>query len=485
MTKLRRSSLLSLKKSFVSRLTPIQQRASSYLAARPLTAFFMLLIALIGVIVLSAVLRKPPQDEIAKTPEPKSTAVFAVGGSPELVVQAEIEKTGNIRIVSLTSGVVQKVGVKEGERVKRGTRIASLSTNYQGGNVFSLSRQLSQKNYQSTLDTYQLQVDSIEASRLLAEKSETQASQLRDIARKSFDDTNALITLNEEIVTSLDAQINEAIAMSQPEATITGLKSQKAQALSGLANLRSGLRSAEYLNADSGEPADLARISRDNTLRQLELQRRGLDLSRDIAQLNLKIAQVNESLMYPVSPCPGVVERVLVSVGQVVNPGTTLAILRADAGEVSAVALVSSEIAHQVSPIEASTFEINNQNYSVVPRSIAQEPTDGSLHAVTYSLPTELSAVLSAGTSVIVKIPLSRGNDAALAVPLDSIYQSQNGAYVLLAEEIDGTLRAVSHQVALGDIAGSSVILTDGLKNGDTVILDRQIIAGDLVKVQE
>ncbi len=455
----------------------------------PLFSFMLALLLLLGLAFAGNILRQPETDGEVAAAEPKVTEVYALGSNPEITVQAKVEKSGIIKLTALSGGVVQKIRVTEGGAVKRGTQVFSLSSNYQGGNILSLSRQISQKNYQAAVDNYPLQKDSIAKSRELAEKSEGQASELREIARKSIDETKSLIALNTEVIDGLNRQIT-ALEKSNlngvNDAALLQLKSTKAQVQGGVNGLNSSLRNTEYLNSDDQEPAQIARISKENTLRQLELQERALDLSKELSLLNLRISQVNESLMYPASPCPGVVERIHVKVGQSVAPGTLLATIRATDNDAQAVALVSSEIARSLSPYQASSVTIGDQTVEVTPRYIAQEPTDGILHAVTFTLPEKLAPSLSNGSFVEMTLPLTGGLTAITNtyVPLDSVYQSQTGAYVFVVNKSTSPATAQSKTVKLGSIFGRFVEVTEGLQIGDEVILNRSILDGDAVSTQ-
>jgi len=455
----------------------------------PLLSFFVVLGLLLTLIVMGNRLRKPEADATADVQEPKITEVFTLGANPEIKVQAKVEKSGVIKLVALSGGVVQKIRVTEGSSVNRGTQLFSLSNNYQGGNIMSLTRQISQKSYQAAVDNYPLQKESIDKSRELTEKGEAQGSQLREIARKSLDETKSLISLNEEVLKGLNTQISAAEATNVNDSNIvqiTQLKSSKAQLQGALNGLQAGLRNTEYLNSDDEEAAQIGRISKENTLKQLELQQRALDLGKELSLLNLKIAQVSEAVMYPTSPCAGVVERIHVKVGQSVVPGTLLATIRANDNSAEAIALVSSDVARSLSQFESSKVTINNQIYELTPRYIALEPTDGVLHAVIYPLPDATAGLITNGSYLEMTLPISGGLSQAstLYVPLDSVYQSQDGAYLFVAKNDNETQVARSRKVTLGGVFGRFVEVTTGLVEGDQVILNRSVLDGDRVTLR-
>jgi multidrug efflux pump subunit AcrA (membrane-fusion protein) len=479
-------NIRSLRQSVLARLTQLRAKLVKGINRFPLLSFIILLAALVGVIAVGNQLRQPKVSDTPEAPLMKEVEVYSLTSSPQIIVQAQVEKSGIIKLVAQTGGVVQKIKATEGDHVKRGQSLFSLSTNYQGGNVLSVSRKISYKTYKNTVDTYPLQKDSINASRDIALKAETQQADLRSIARQSIDETKSLISLNEQVVNGIDEQIKAEEAGAADVATITQLKSMKAQVVGALNGLRSGLRNTEYLNDENQESAEIGRLTRDNTLRQLEIQDKALDLSKDLALLNLRIAQINEALMYPASPCPGTVERVYVKIGQNVTPGTVLATIRGDDNTASAVALVSAEVAQSASRLMASTAQINGQPVLLQTRYISQEPTDGSLHAITFSVPDEVASLVTNESFIQVELPVGVGlsSSNAIYIPLDAVYQSQAGATVFIAEKDGDQTKAKSRSVTLGQVFGRFVEVIDGIQTGDQVIINRNVIQDDIVTVK-
>jgi TolA-binding protein len=116
----------------------------------------------------------------------------------------------------------------------------------------------------------------------------------------------------------LDEQLKglEAINVNgSSNSAILQLKTGKASALAGLNQARAALRSSEYQTGSDNEPAQIARLQKETTLKQLELQEKTLDLNREISLLNLRLSQIQEALMYPASPVEGRVERIHVKKG--------------------------------------------------------------------------------------------------------------------------------------------------------------------------
>ena len=66
-------------------------------------------------------------------------------------------------------------------------------------------------------------------------------------------------------------------------------------------------------------------------------------------------------------------------------------------------------------------------------------------------------------------------------VPLDSVFQTQDTAYIYVA---DGD-KAASRDVVLGEVIGSNVEIREGLRGGDQVILNRNVLSGDKIQINK
>ncbi len=470
-----------IKSSFLQ----VSQKVKKFVTARPFSSFIGLLILLVVIVAIGNQLRKPPATVPQAEAAPKVVQVFPLGSTPQIEMEAKIEKSGVIQLVAQSSGIVQKIRFSEGAHVKRGVTLFNLSTNYQGGNIASLNRQVAQRNFNFLDQNLADQKDMLNKQRSIAQLGETQASQLRSITRQSFDETSSLINLDNDIIASMDAQINTLSDTpgATASASLLQTKQLKAQILAGFNAAKQALRSNQYLADDSKEPAQIAITQRDLTLKQLDLQERTLDLNRDLAELNVRINQVNESLMYPVAPSAGTIERIYVKVGQAVTPGTPLASIRNDVNMATAVLLVSQEIAGQLSKTEPSYLKINDQKVAAMPRSISSEPTDGGLFSVIYPIPQTYAAELSNNSFVQIDVPVgvNYANSSYPFIPLDAVYQTPTSASVFVAEKDGNDTVAKSRAVKLGNVYGEYVEVIDGLQTNDQVILDRNVIEKEKV----
>ncbi len=453
----------------------------------PLFSFFGFLGLLLLLVIAGSLLRKEAPAPEVQAPEAKQVDTYSFGDSPKMGFTATVEKSGVVSIYAQTPGIVGSVPVKEGQKVYRGQTIVSLSSNYQGGNAASLGRQIAQKNYDATVTNYDLQTDIIQNQRDIAEKGNTVASQMKEISKNSITDTENLISLNQSIVDSLNSQIatlQSSNAGGVNNAAILGAQQGLSAATAGLLNLKSGLRITQYQTDDASSSAQLPDATRDLAEKQLDLQSRGLALSKDLSELNLKLAKVNEGLMYPATPVSGTVQRVYVKVGQNVNPGTLIATISSNTNENTAVVLVPRDIAQKVSTIEESIFIINGAKVSVSPRFVSTESTDGTLYSVLYTLPAQFSGDFSNKDAVSVQIPLGSKKIVTneLYVPLDAVYQTQDKAYIYVEKHDNDKLLAHVVEVKLGEVSGNFVKVTSGITSADTIITTRNVQEGDSLK---
>lgn len=454
---------------------------------RPFASFFVVLGTVFLLIVISNLVGnpKPKEDEILS--QTKQVSVYTVGSAPIITVAAQIEKSGVITINSLTGGVVANIYKGVGEHFNRGQVLIGLSTNYQGGNLFSLQRQLAKQQYDNTLATFDLQKDTIKKQRERAEKDDADSDELRSITDKSLEETRSLISLNENILTSIDNDLTELEQTNVNGANdelIFKTKQLKSQFLAATNGARQALRNAEYQAASDKPPAELSNLDKDIALKQLDLQDKMLELNREVSRINLQIAQVNEGLMFPAAPFSGTVQRVLVKAGQAITPGMPLVVLSEDIANdpVTAIAYVSPDIARRVSRMEETTIHISeNISYTVYPSYITGDAVQGTLHAIYFPVPDQYSSQVTERGYIQVDIPIGYSDTSSFIpfIPIDAIYQTKDSNFLFVAEGDT----VVSREIELGQIYGSFVEIESGLQNSDKVILDRTVVAGDKVSI--
>lgn len=451
---------------------------------KPLLNIFLGIFVFVLLIALSNFLQQTPKAEESENLQSKQVQTYSIGSVPRMTVQAQIEKSGVMKIVALSGGVVQKIYYREGEHVNKGNTIVSLSSNYQGGNAFSVQRQLAQTQYNSSQDTYSLQKDLISKQRDIATASAENAQQLRDITNKSLDDTRNLLSLNETMLRNVETSIEQLQQNPQADQSLLQtLQSQRAQLLAATSQTRSGLRASEYQAANDKPPALLANLQKDLLLKQLELQEKSIEVNKEVSKLQLQLAQVTEGLMYPAAPFNGVIQRIYVREFDSVAPGTLLALIVQDTGDdpINAVAYVPLNIAQKVSHIEPSTLHLGNQTYQEYPYFTSIEAVQGNSYAVYYNVPESFTNEITDKSYIEIEMPVGYADSSAAStyVPIDSIYQTQDTSYLFIVEKG----KAKSVKVTLGNVYGNFVEVIKGLHDGDQVIKSRNVIDGDSIQV--
>jgi multidrug efflux pump subunit AcrA (membrane-fusion protein) len=452
-----------------------------FLLKHPFTSFFITLSLLLLIIIIGNLLPNKQELKKEKPSLVKEVSVYKIGETPKIRLQAKIEKKGIVKIVALAPGIVSSILVTEGQNVSKGQTLVWLSSNYQGGRAQSLQSELARLQYQNIKDTLTNQKEIIQKQREIAEKTRENTEELRKISEQSLGSTKGLLDLNQQILNSLNEQIKQLEEANAPQENIFPLKVQKAQIESGFNQLLNNLRNLEYTTNKINPPANLADLQKDITLKQLDLQEKALELNKQVSGIQYNLALINESLMYPSAPFVGVVERVHVQIGQLVNPGTPLVTI--SSAQISANAVVNTprNIALLVSKIEPSLLHLGKREISIIPSYISTVATEGQMYSVIYNLPKNLLDEIPEENSIPVDIPLNIPNigNTNPFVPIDVVYQSQTESYVNIVK--NG--KAQTKKITLGNVYGEYVEVISGLTKDDQIILNRNIISGDKVKI--
>jgi len=472
-------------KAIREKLKRVWSRVMRRVERHPILTFAGLLLILFGLILISNYINKPKEAIEETSVAAKVVRTYDIGSSPKITVQAKVEKSGVIKIVSLGSGVVASINVEPGQEVAKGTNLINLSSNYQGGNAPAVQSQLAYAQYKNVTETYETQKEIIAKQRELAEKANENSDELRNITNDSISSTQSLIDLNNSILDTLNAQqqeLEDTNVGGANDSAILQTKQLKSQFQSANLQLNNALNNAEYQAGSDNIPAEMSDISKDIALKQLDLQSKALDLNKEVSRLNLVLAQIGASIMHPVTPVSGVVERVYVREGQVVAPGTPLVQITGDSESLIAIALLSREMADSVSKTLVSTLYFGNETYDEVPFYVSGDATDGKLYSVQFAIPQEFSDQITDGGYILVDIPIDMPDTGSAIpyVPIDAVFQTQDASFVFIAEDA----KAVSREVVLGNVVGRYVEVIKGLKEGDQVILNRNVIAGDSVVVK-
>ncbi len=484
-------SILKFSKQNLERNTRVlYKRITSTLLTYPERSFFTLIGLLFLVIILGSLIRKPTTS-ITSQIIPKKVHVFSIGKTPTITVSGKVEKSGVVKILAQTGGIVQAIYKTEGNSVRKGQTLFWLSTNYQGGTAPTVARQIAEKNALFANENYPRQKDLIQRRRDIAEKVNLQLEDLRNIMTESISETQATIDINEDVLSSLDAQIAYLEATNiggANDALILQSKQGKAAVLAGLGSLKNALRNTQYQSGENNEAANIGNATKDLTLKQLEIEEKSLDLGLEIAKLNLTLSYISESLSYPASPVDGTIERIHVLPGTMVTPGQALATVTGNNQSAHIVVITTFDISSKVSRLEPSTIHIGSNSYSIPPTYISKEPTEGILHSILFSLPPDAMNNAKAGTSVLVDLSLGQAESSSIlpVIPIDALYQTQNDSYVYIASMSgEGSWAAVSRKVTTETVLGGFVEIPEGLQKNDQIILDRTVQDGDSISISK
>jgi len=475
------------KKIILSQIKKIRsydwRKPARFLAKRPLTSFFVALGILLGLIIISNFIFKP-KAPVQKEIPPKEVQTYKIGVAPRITVQAQVQKSGVIQIVVQTAGIVSSISANEGQKLSKGANFVNISSNYQGANAASLQTAIASRQYQFVKDTFDTQMEIISKQRDIANKTNDNTEKLRDISQKSLDDTNSLIDLNGRILDQLSANITSLEAGNvggASDAAILQTKELESQFQSAQNQLKSGQRNLDYQTNQDNPPTQLANLARDLTLRQLDIQEKSLSLNKEVSRLQLALASINESLFHPTAPFFGTVQRVFVKVGQAITPGTPILTFAGEDKTLILVARVPQAVATKISKLETSNLYIGSKVIEANPSFVSSEATDGQLYSVIFDLGKEDLDLLTDNSYINVDIPVGYPDTLQTIsyVPIDAIFQTQEENIVYVVRED----KAVSKKVELGSVVGKYVEVTSGLESGDQIILNRNIIEGDKVKI--
>lgn len=216
-------------------------------------------------------------------------------------------------------------------------------------------------------------------------------------------------------------------------------------------------------------------IALQNLKKEKEIRQTTLANSR----LNLELALLNDAVLHPKSGFAGTVTSIAVRPGQFVSAGETLATISAAGQDSTLEALLPSETAWLLDPTKPASLAINGQTFLIDPLYLATQENEIGLYSAVFSLPADAAALLTNDRYTDISVML-QSREGRVLLPLDSIFQDNNRAWVM-AEE-DGVVR--SKAVTLGNIFGNYAEVKEGIAPGTNVILSRGLIEGETVKAE-
>lgn len=461
----------------------IFKKISSIFEKWPIFSLIILLLIFISLLVIGRkkTKQKTNLDEVI---EPKVVEIYDFA-QPTLETQALVDKTGYLKIVAQTSGVVNKIYVKEGEDIKRNQKLVYLSSNYQGSNVSSLQRQKAQKAYNFEKDHLDDNKHLIALQKALVEEKSNNEDEIKKIKQNSLNDTNSLLEFNLDMITKIDEKLEklkDANSNHSNDEAIMQLEAQKSQVWSGVNQLRSAKYNLDYELEEDTPVEKLADLNKDLTLKQLDLQEKALELKVEVAKIDYNLALLSESLSVPVTPFSGRVEKIFVKKGQVVSPGQIIALVSADDNESSLIVDLPKNLAEKINFNKNAKLIFEDKNIAVVPTFQSNDVVSNNLYSFYYQIPEIYQSKFSFNQVLTIKLPLNSNQDSLLA-PIDAIYQTQNDSFVYLAASREAQLVAQTQEVELGEVLGNLVVVKSGLDENSQLILNRNIVNNDLIEI--
>lgn len=218
-------------------------------------------------------------------------------------------------------------------------------------------------------------------------------------------------------------------------------------------------------------------------LKKLKVARAALRTNRDNSALSVALAESSDAVLRPRTFSAATVERIFVKEGDYVSPGTILASLRSKVGATTLEALVSPETARLFDPEKEAllTTEGETSTVGILPTYFSRQETERGLFSIRFTLSPTLGKEVTDSQYETLRLPLSSLEPSTTLVPIDSLFQNNDRAWVLL---IEGE-RALLHEVSLGRLYGSFAEITSPLPATAKLILNRSILPGEPVAITD
>ncbi len=252
-------------------------------------------------------------------------------------------------------------------------------------------------------------------------------------------------------------------------------------------------RNAQFQNETSDTQRDILKAQKKDLRRTKDrqarivwkqhfIQERSVELAHDTAQLQAAQASAAVALSKTVAPLGGRLEEVTVRVGDYVQAGKVLAVLKTNTtDDIQITAHIGAERASHIDVTAKITALYKGQ---IIPLKIihfSQNSTGGEAYTLTFSASKDELANINDGSFIEIKLPLDSDKD--VLVPLDSVHFSTDTAEVYVVKKNNEDLVAELKTVTLGEVVGSYVIVMDGLEKDAKIIMDRNILNGEKIRI--
>ena len=317
--------------------------------------------------------------------------------------------------------------------------------------------------------------------------------------------------------------------VSQASAGVATARAGIAQAQAGIEQARAGVAAAQAQRRAAQAGLDLAEdqyrrqlpLFRDSILSALEfraVESQRAQAQAQVAQADAGIAQAQGQLRAAreqlnaaraqvgaaeagvtsaraqlgntriVAPFSGIVEARLAEPGELASPGQPVVRL-VSSGAVTVKAGVPERYASDIEP--GSAVRVLASAYGAEPRGGRVTFVGSAVDPQSRTFPIEIAldnADRALKPQMVVRLELARDVlQDAIAIPLDAVVRDERGESVFVVTDGEGGAVATRRPVETGPIAGASVVVTDGLRAGDRVIVSGQstVAEGDRVRIVE
>jgi len=424
-----------------------------------------------------------------------ATQASVSGGAGEVstvTVTDQIETTGNLGASQLaaltwgTSGTVETVNVKVGQKVKAGDVLATLKVDTVPSEIASAQADLA--TTKRSLEELMLS----NSSQAAALQAVADAQVAVDTAQKKVDSLY-YPRASDALIQRTSAQIELAKrALTKATYTYRGLinkadkNPEKAQALYNMTNAQMSLNEliAKY-NWYTGKATDLesaqyraalavAQATLEDAQRKLDILKDGPDpVEIASAQAKIDAAQSDVNRMSVIAPFDGEILTVMTDVGDPIDEGdSAFELVNRDTLKVDC-AIDETEIS-QVSEGDIATITLESLPDVTLTGKVSLIGSIGTtsngvvVYTVTVALdPTDEKLRFGATASLFIT---TSEPYTSLAVPVSAIQSDSKGEYVTLIKP-DGATQRIN--IESGDLSGSVVTIatTEDIKEGDQVVL--------------
>lgn len=329
------------------------------------------------------------------------------------------------------------------------------------------------------------------------------------------------------------AQVSPATAratVEQSRAGVEGSRAQVASAEAGVGQAQAGIRAARAQRQAAQAQLDLAQdqykrqfpLYRDSILSALEFrnvetslagaraqvaqadagiaqaegqfraaqgQLRATQSQVSASQAGLRATQTQLAKTRIVAPFSGVVEQRLMSAGELASPGNPVVRLVASSG-VKIQAGIPERYAGEIGV--GTQVLVTPSAYSAEPRGGRVFFVGSAIDPQTRTFPIEIALDDAEGAlkpAMVVRLGVTRNIlTNVISVPQEAVIRDERGTSVFVATAGEGGKTVVARRVVqVGPTSGPNIVLRDGVKSGDRIIVSGQtgLAEGDEVRVTE